>query len=340
MRDEFEQVVNGQAPSDRMYGLIELRKFGHIVEYSDKRFQGMFGKLVTWLRRNVGINICDLRTLLSMKFYDVIVAKDEVSTLITLTCRLFGKKIIYMDALFDLPRRKWKRVIYKINLKYADGIVAYSKEQIKTWAKQFTSISPRFEIMPYTIDVQFYRTTPCHGKKGQPYILSIGRDVGRDFKTLVESMDGLGLGLKIVTLPYMLKNVNISHSWIDVLANLPYKDLFDLYAEAALVVIPLKKGVVYPSGIRGLLETMALGKAAICSYSPILEEYAREGEGVKYVEAENRPELKKKINELIIQPKKLIEIGERGRQIVAKNNDTKNFSDAFENYLRRLFNEK
>lgn len=336
MSNEISQVLRGQAPSDRMYGLIELRKCEYEVDFSDRRFEGFFGKLVNWLRRNVGINLCDIKTLLTIKNYDLIIVKDEVSTLITIACRLFRKKIIYLDALFAFPRRTWKKIIYKINLRLADGIVAYSSNQIRTWDNLFTGISHKFKLLTYTIDVPFYRAIPCHRKSSKPYILSVGRDMGRDFGTLVESMDGLELGLKLVTLPYALRSVNISHSWVEVLKHVPYQDLFRLYAEAVLVVIPLKKSLIYPSGIRGLLEAMVLGKAVVCSYSPLLEEYVKEGDGVVYVEPENIVALRDKLRHLLGDSDWLHILENRGRDIVRDNYHMDIYAKAFEAYISGL----
>lgn len=334
MGDEFSLVQKGESPSDRMYGLIELRKLGHEVDFSDGRFEGQLGKLVKWLRRNIGLNFCDLKTLMKITKYDVIIMKDDFSTVITVTCRLLNIKIVYLDALFVFPQRWWKILACRINLRLADGIIAYSTKQIDLWSKKFDFDPKKLKTLPYTIDVSFYKAPLCDINCTRPYILTVGRDMGRDFGTLVESMKGLGMGLKIVTLPYTLKNVNVVHSWIEVLNNIPYKDMFRLYAGAMLVVIPLKRNaVMYPSGIRGMLEAMALSKALICSYSPVLEEYAKEGEGVIYVEPENIAALRGKLQDLLSNPQRLAELGKKGKDKVRDNYNMDAFAIPFEQYV-------
>src|SRR5690606_5037417 len=89
----------------------------------------------------------------------------------------------------------------------------------------------------------------------------------------------LNLRLKLVTLPYLIPDNARNHPNVEVLQRLPYDKLFELYANAASVVVPLKEGISYPSGIRAVLEALALNKAAIVTRTPVLEEYFHEGDG-------------------------------------------------------------
>lgn len=335
MKKELQSVMAGTAPSDRMYGLIELQRRGHEVSLTDSRFQGVFAKLVTWLKKIYNVNLIDYGSLRMLRAYDVIVVKDDFSTLLTIACRVFRKKIVYVDALFDIPKKVLLQKICKLNIKLSDGIVVYSKRQIEQWSHLLNIPSTRFKALPYTIDVPFYRYSYHKEKITEPYILSVGRDLGRDFKTLVEAMEGLGLRLKIVTLPYLLRGVYLNQPWLEILQNVTYERLFQLYAEALFVVIPLKKGVMYPSGIRSLLEAMALGKSIISTYSPVLEEYAKNGEGVLYVEPENCIELRNKIEDLGKDPDYCVRVGKKGQERVQKYNMDV-YTNAFEDYLTVL----
>ena len=63
-----------------------------------------------------------------------------------------------------------------------------------------------------------------------------------------------------------------------------------------------KWATAYSSGNRALLETMAMGKCVIATSSPPLEEYARDGEGMLYVEPEDHHDLRKKMELLLGNP--------------------------------------
>ena len=88
------------------------------------------------------------------------------------------------------------------------------------------------------MDVDFYKRGAIGTPPAEPsYILSFGRDLGRDYRILVEAMDGLGRDLKIVTLPYLLEGVDVEKPWIQVQQRVTYTELFSLYAGARAVVV-------------------------------------------------------------------------------------------------------
>jgi glycosyltransferase involved in cell wall biosynthesis len=335
MDGELQRVRQGEVPADRMYGLVELAQYGHEVAIADGRFKGRFGRLAKRLR-GYGVNLCDPGTLLSLRHYDVVLVKDDFSTMLTLACRLFGKKIVYLDSLFDPPSRAWKDVTTRANLKMADRLIVYSRTQVEFWSKRYGIPRDRFTVLPYTIDESFYRPLPAGSHTGRPYVLSVGRDMGRRFDTLVEAMDGLGIDLKLVTLPYLLKGVDVDRPWIEVLQNVSYQRLFELYAGALMVAIPLKRDITYPSGVRGLLEGMALGKAVVSSRTTVLEEYAADGEGVLYVEPENPVKLRERILALGSDHALLEQIGRKGKELVSARYGMEVFARGLEACLQRL----
>jgi len=330
----------GELPSDRFYGLIELQKLGYDASFKDIRPQGPFSKLLRSINIRYGLKLPDLKTLLILPKYDVIVVKDNFSTLLTIACRIFNKKIVYVDALFSIPRNILRKIVIKINLHFSSGIVLYSRKQMELWSKLLNVPSSRFKVLPYTIDVSFYKNSISGKTTYEPFVLSVGRDQARDYSTLVEAMDGLGVNLKIVSLHYLLKDINLNNTWFELLEYISYERLFQLYTEALFVVLPIKKwGTEYPSGIRGLLEALELGKGVIASRSLLLEEYVRQDEGVLYVEPENVKELRQKIMSLLENPDDRIRLETRGREVVKKNYNMDVFAIAFGNYLSSLFED-
>lgn len=337
MHPELDRVNKGDAPSERMYGLVELRRSGHQVELSDSRWQGRIGRFRLWLK-HYDVNLSDLRTIMAMRRYDVVVVKDDLSLILTLAALLVGTKIVYLDSLFIVPRRRWRKLAYQMNFKLAHGIVIYCRSQIDAWGDYF-SLSPQTpKVLPYTIDLPFYRTHGVVSRPARDYVLSIGRDPGRDFPTLVEAARDIGMDLKIITLPYLLKGIDLKQPYLQVLERLSYEELFKLYAGARFVVIPLKKGVTYPSGVRALLEAMALEKAVICSRTPVLEEYAKEGEGVTYVEPENISQLRNAMQALARDDTAITSLGRQGRQMVQARYSMEAFTSKFEQYLNEVVN--
>ncbi|HEY8549107.1 MAG TPA: glycosyltransferase family 4 protein [Vicinamibacterales bacterium] len=332
---DMQLVLAGKAPTDRLYGLVELRRLGHQVDVADSRFRGRFGRLVKRLRQ-YAFNICDLETLRQIRRYDAVVVKDEFSPMITAACRLAGVKVVYVDALMQLPRRRMKRLLIRANLTAADGVVAYSRTQMGLWCREFGLAPDTITFLPYTIDVDFYRPVVPAGPPARPYVLSVGRDPGRDFATLLAAMEGLDIDLKLVTVPYLLKGLDTARPQVSVLQRLPYEELFRLYAGATAAIIPLKGAVTYPSGIRGLLEAMALGCPAIAARTPVLEEYAREGEGVLYVNPGDPAALRTAIARLVTSPDARASLAGRGSAAVRSRYTMDVFARGLEGLLTRL----
>ena len=294
--ESLAEVQAGLAPTERLYGLIELRNSGYQVDICDSRFQGLFGGLRTRLRR-FGVFLLDWSTVRQIARHDVIIVKDDFALLTTLLAKLLGKRVVYVDAMFNLPRRAWRRIVTRLNLLAADAVVAYSNKQIDLWRRSLAAHRARFTFLPYTVDVGFYAPVPAQ-PAGEPYVLSVGRDLGRDFNTLVEAMRGTGLRLKLVTLPYLLPKGATAEPFIDIRERVSYAELFELYANATMVVIPLSDALLYPSGIRAVLEAALLEKAVICTYTPVLEEYMTHDEEVVYVESRNVEKLRAAIKAL------------------------------------------
>jgi glycosyltransferase involved in cell wall biosynthesis len=327
---ELEKVRVGESPGDRLYGLRELRAYGHQVDVADSRFEGRTGRVIRRLRSR-GVYVSDLTTFERIRHYDVVVVKDNFSTALSLAGRALGAKLVYVDAMFQFPRRSWKHGLNRVNLALARGLVAYSRTQIAQWAERYGVPIERFTFLPYTIDTGFYTPVPAPAVE-RPYVLSVGRDMGRNFKTLVDAMDGLGLDLRLVTLPHLLGGIPRDRPWIDVRQRVSYAELFELYAGAQLAVVPLKGGLTYPSGVRGLLEAMALGCPAISTRTAVLEEYARDGDGVAYVEADDVAGMREAIRRLSGDPGARAAMAGRGLELVRQ----RYHMDVFARGLERL----
>jgi glycosyltransferase involved in cell wall biosynthesis len=331
MEPELRAVEAGTAPRERTYGLTELRQMGHTVDIADSRWGGLLGRLRLWLKQ-FDVNLCDLKTLLALRRYDVVVVKDELSTMLTVGARLAGTRIVYLDALFTLPKRAWRRWFYRLNLRLADGLVFYSRFQREQWQTAYV-LPPRTAVLPYAIDTAFYKPV-APASRGRPYVLAVGRDLGRDYPTLVEATRGLDADLKIVTLPYLLRGVDRTAPHLEVLERLSYTELFQLYAGASLVVIPLRRGLTYPSGIRAQLEAMAMGRAVVASRSPVLEELVPEGDGVVYVEPEDRDALRSALLSLLGNQQARDMLAAAGRAVVHSRFDLPAFATGFEAFLQ------
>jgi glycosyltransferase involved in cell wall biosynthesis len=286
---EVGKILSGELPSDRLYGLIELRKLGWHVDLCDERitsFEMKFRKYFLWI---------NFRTLVKAAKYEIWLVKDQFSLVLTLAAFLLRKRLIYIDCLFRIPRNPIRKFMLFVNTKLAPKIILYSNFQVDIWTSMFNLNKDKFFVVPYTIDPNFYikgmQNVNDRGDDPTPYILATGRDVGRDFTTLINAARKANINVKLVTLPYLAPKVKYNDH-LEILENISYTELFKLYYNASLIVVPLKKGIVYPSGIRAALEGMLVGRPVICSTTPILDEYApKSSSALAYFTPEDEDEL-------------------------------------------------
>lgn len=297
MLGEIPRIQTGEIPSEILYGAMELKENGWLVEIYDVGNNGLFGKINRFLR-NYGIHLISYSTVMRIKDNDIIIVKDNFSLMTTLLCRLLGKKIIYKDAMFVFPRRFWKRWGAYINLKLASTVIAYSQHQARIWEKEFNLKENHIKTMHYCVDTNFYPSIE-HKPANKKHAISIGRDTGRNYDTLSKASRLNGMKIKLITLPYLLSDEITSNKNIEILQNVPYSDLFELYKNSIFSVVPLSSGLNYPTGIRGILESLAIGMPTIATRTPVLEEYFQDREDILFVDAENKNALSLAMMELI-----------------------------------------
>lgn len=280
-------VARGELPSETLYSLVELRAAGWEIDVADEPFRGPMG---TYFRstaaklRRFEINLIDWRTLRRFGNYDAVVVKDSLSMASSLQVKLLGTPSIFLDSLFHLPRSRARRTMIRLAVHGARFLVGYSRTQADFWSSELGVNRDRFQELPFGLDLSFYHRCAAPALLDRPYVLAVGRDPGRDYPTLVSAIERCGYRLKLVTLPYLVPACTRSDSRVDILENVSYPELFELYRNAEAVVVPLTDRLTYPSGIRGMLEGMALGRPVVATGTPCLEEYADHEQQVLFVE--------------------------------------------------------
>lgn len=297
MLDEVSRIKVKDIPSEILYGVMELKESGWLVDIYDVGNDGLFGKINRFIKP-YGINLISYSTVKRIQDSDIIIVKDNFSLMTTLLCRLLRKKIIYKDSMFIIPRRFWERWSAYINLRLASAVIAYSKHQARLWEKVFNLNENHIETMHYCVDTEFYPEIEHEIAIKKSYVISIGRDLGRDYNCLSKASKLNGLKIKLITLPYLLSKEIINNNNIDILERVPYSDLFELYKNSLFSVVPLSKGLNYPTGIRGVLESLVLGIPTIATRTPVLEEYFQDRENILFVDAEDESTLSSAMTEL------------------------------------------
>lgn len=310
----INQIEAGNFPKERLTGYFQLKQLGFNVTISDSQWQTATAKLRRRLLHY--IHLPSFQMLKDWAKSDVIVIKDGFSLLFTILVKAMGKKIVYLDTMFQLPKNRLKRFSLKRAIRHSDLVISLSKVQSDIWARELGLARNKFETLYYSMDCNFYPLLEPTTDLKAPLIVSVGRDIGRDFETLTNVVSNLQVDLELITLPYLLPPPAKTSPRVSIKEHLPYDELFATYGRASIAVVPLKKGIDYPSGIRAVMEAMLLGIPVIASYTPVLAEYFTDGVDLLMVEPANEQALKDAVQRLLADPELRLSLRANGRQTV------------------------
>jgi glycosyltransferase involved in cell wall biosynthesis len=177
----------------------------------------------------------------------------------------------------------------------------------------------RVTVVGSRVDTDFFQPRAEVLVKAQ--VCSAGA-INRDYKTLIEAVQPLNVPLKIaadtawqysamrneapITVPQSVE----MRSWGN------YVNLRSLYAESAVVVVPLLKPML--SGVTVALEAMAMGKPLIMTRNPYVEDFLIDGKTGFFVPAKDPAALREKIAYLLANQREATQMGARARELAVE----------------------
>jgi glycosyltransferase involved in cell wall biosynthesis len=181
--------------------------------------------------------------------------------------------------------------------------------------KEFTGARAFFVRLE--ADVDFYRPDPEAVQ--EDFLLCVGRDVGRDWKTLFEVLERVGIPSRVVTSAHRVEGLSIPPNVQLVTDRVPYPTLLEWYQHARLVVVNLPE-IHRFTGQRALLEAMAMGKATIVGRTQaVVGAYElRDGKDVLLYEPGNAQDLTLKIQSLWENELQRRDLGAEARRFVSQ----------------------
>jgi glycosyltransferase involved in cell wall biosynthesis len=177
------------------------------------------------------------------------------------------------------------------------------------------------------IDAAFF--TPADALGERRLVLTVGKDLARDYATFAAALDGVEADAKIAALPRNLESVtlpqNVTASMLDSL------ELRDHYRRASCVVISQFRdehpvGTEH-GGTTALLEAWAMGKAVIATDRAALREYIRDGEDALIVPAEDAQAMRSAVERVLGDPELRRRLGAAGRARVEDDLTTRHMAE-------------
>ncbi len=300
-RELVAEVARGEAPDSTLLGQNHLAALGIAATIHEPRLtrtqrSGLTHRL-SWHLREV---------TLPWELGDVDVVFTPLANLLPLAARARRRLHIVvvnygLCMIYERSTRARRRLLAE-SLRSAAAVVCLGESQREQLLEQ-TGLDPaRAHTALLGIDERFF--VPARMPKGEPYVLTVGKDLSRDFATFVEAVRRLGVRAELAVYPRNLEGIALPPT---VRARVvgPVA-LRELYAGAACVVIPQRTPECrYGSeggGLTSLLESMAMARPTVISDRPILRDYVTDGRTALVVPPEDPAALASAIERVLADP--------------------------------------
>lgn len=210
-----------------------------------------------------------------------------------------------------------------------DVMLVYSSYQRAFIQRRWGLPHTQVRLIPFMVDTGFFSPEKAGASTRQrPMICAVGNEA-RDYATLIEAAADLPVDVVIVAGSFWSKSADtIGRRALPpnvTVGRYSYAELRQIYADSALMVLPLQRGD-FQAGITALLEAMAMGKAVICTRTLGQTDVVVEGESGLYVPPGDPAALRAAIEGLLADPARREALGRAGRRRVAQSMELEQYT--------------
>lgn len=163
------------------------------------------------------------------------------------------------------PRR---RRLYRRLYRHVDLVTVVSSNQVDTLVRELGIPRDRIAVVPFGVDLdELADVAPSENGR----VAAIGRDLGRDWPTLLDAARGSNWGVDLATRPQQVAGLDLPDE-VDLHGYVDRARYLEMLAGASVVAVPTHARE-YPTGQTVLIEAMALGKACVVTDTPAMREY-------------------------------------------------------------------
>jgi glycosyltransferase involved in cell wall biosynthesis len=315
-RTEYKKS-NRDLPDTQLFGLNHLRAFG--LHADNKEFLDLCGsqflnKVLSFRIRHALLYF--LTPKYSLTFGASLIYQMPLKTLFNNKTRYILLNININQLLSKYRTNRLLYGILKKNILRMDGIVCLSQYQRRGLIEKHGIPEKMTTYIPLGVDINYHPYNP--GSKREDFVLSVGRDKGRDYNTLIESARLIpDTNFIIVCSPYNLKKIVKKPGNVKVLYDISPLNLKKLYQKAKLMVL----STVGDDNIKGmdcsgqtvLLDSMANGLPVIATQKGYLKDYGTHNREIVITRTSDPVELSNAIVDLLDSPEKRIRLAESAR---------------------------
>ncbi|WP_267360559.1 MULTISPECIES: glycosyltransferase family 4 protein [unclassified Methylobacterium] len=223
---------------------------------------------------------------------------------------LIGQAIWFFDHWKKLSRPK--KYLYSRLVRNVDILTTHSPLNAAEARKIFEN--QRVEIVLFGIPAE--NPTPPKDEKSETFsLISLGNDVHRDWRTLVDAIADrpeIPLDILSATAPKRLAN---NRKNVTIFKAETHEDVANAYRRADVVVVPLRENT-HASGITVIFEAILSGLPVIATRTGGLDAYFSEDE-IKFVPPGDVDALKRAIDELRANQQMRIDLATRAQRRIA-----------------------
>lgn len=320
-------VAAGTAADSALFGQNHLETFGYDAFVHEPRLRAVsdtssFAHRIRWNLREA---------LVPWELGNADFVVTALANLLPLSARLRRRpKVILLDfalsTMLDRRDRVTRRLL-EASLRASEAVVCLSEVQRGRLLDRIDLDPAHVHAVLLGIDHTFLE--PRHEPAAEAYVLAVGKDLARDYRTFAQAAANLDVPFVLVTEPRNVHGIDLPKN-VTVRRGLPHAELRDLYAGAACVVLPVRHpGYAYGTeggGLTALLEAMAMAKPIVVSGRPIFAEYVRDGESAVLVPPEDASALAAAVRGVLADPDAATRLGRAARAAVEERNTMPGFA--------------
>ncbi len=332
----LERIARGEAPDTSLLGQNHLREYGidaTIHNPSLRRRDRRSGLLhrITWNLREV---------TLPWELGGVDLACTPLARVFPVMARLrHGPPVLlisyHLSATYERSSPPARRLL-QASIRSAAGVVCISEAGARRLIELTGVDAERVHVAQLGVDERYWAPAPA---AVDGHVLSVGRDLARDYTTFARAVEALPVRAVLVAKRENLVRVDLPPN-VELRLDIAPSEVRELYAGAACVVVPIRhEGQGFGSensGTIALLEAMAMQRPAIVTERSTLRDYIRPGETAITVPAEDPAALRAAVEHVLANPALSASLGASARRAVDDRFTTRALAGRLAHVIGRL----
>lgn len=166
-----------------------------------------------------------------------------------------------------------RRAVVRAAYGSVDRVFYFSSNQRAIFERELGVPRDRLTFIPFGIDHYYF--APHTPAIDEGYLLAVGRDRGRDWRTLFDAVRGSSIRLKVACRMPDLDGLDIPDN-VETLGVVPQSEYRRLLAGATAVAV-ITHERAYPTGQTVALEAMSMAKCCVVTSTRPMEDYLQDG---------------------------------------------------------------